>query len=155
TMMWSSSPVCARPVRTLPRSFLNDSMLLPIFCSVFFLSSGIIASSRRRTDQPCKSYVNQGALVLADDHALQGVLLEDAEHVDRQLLVAAQREGGRVHDFQVAGDRLVEADLGVALRAGIVLGVLGIDAVDLGRLENDLGGHLAAAQRGGGVGGEE
>src|ERR1051325_9153811 len=104
-MMWSSSPVCARPVRTLPRSFLNDSMLLPIFCSVLFLSSGIIAPSK-----PCKSYVNQGALVLAHDHALQGVLLEDAEHVDRQLLVAAQRERGRVRDLEVAVDRLVEAD---------------------------------------------
>src|SRR6185503_5169985 len=151
TMMWSSSPVCARPVRTLPRSFLNDSMLLPIFCSVFFLSSGIIASSRRRTDQPCKSYVNQGALVLAHDHALQGVLLEDAEHVDRQLLVAAQRERGRVHDLEVAVDRLVEADPGVALGARVLLRIRGIDAVDLGRLQHDLGRHLAAAKGGGGV----
>src|SRR4051812_26613369 len=128
-MMWSSRPVCARPVRTLPRSFLNDSMLLPIFCSVLFLSSGIIAPSRRRTSQPCKSYVNQGALVFARDHALQGVLFEDAEHVDRQLLVAAQRQRGRVHDLEVAVDRLVEADPGVAPGVGILLGIRGIDAV--------------------------
>src|SRR5258708_15833847 len=34
--------------------------------------------------------------------SLQGILLEDAEDVDRQLLVAAQRERGRIHDLQVA-----------------------------------------------------
>src|SRR6185295_6633254 len=101
-MMWSSSPVCARPVRTLPRSFLNDSIDLPIFCSVLFLSSGIMAVSR----DACRSYVNEGALVLAEDHPLQGFFLEDAEYVDRQLLVAAQGERRRVHHLEVARDRL-------------------------------------------------
>src|SRR5260221_265223 len=39
--MWSSSPVCARPVRTLPRSPLNAWMVLSIFCSVVFFKSAI------------------------------------------------------------------------------------------------------------------
>src|SRR5688572_14852251 len=129
-------PVCARPVRTLARSALKACTLLSIFWSVLFLRSVItIATS---------SYVNQRALVLAEHHPPQRVLLEDAEHVDRQLLLAAQGERGGVHDLQVARDRLVEADLRVALGARVALGVGGVHAVDLGGLEHDLGPHLAA-----------
>ena len=87
--------------------------------------------------------------------ALERAGLEDAEHLDRQLLVAAQRERGRVHHLQVLDDRLVEADLGVARRARVLLRVGGVDAVDLGRLQHDLRADLGAAQRGRGVGGEE
>src|SRR5688572_25745891 len=136
-MTWSSRPVCARPVRTLARSFLNASMLRPIFCSVLFLRSAIFTAPSATNP----SYVNQRAFVLANHHALQRTLLEDAEHVDRQLLVAAERERGGVHDLQVARDRLVEADAPVALRRGIALGIRGVDAVDLGRLEHDLRRH--------------
>src|SRR5436190_6313078 len=138
--MWSSSPECARPVRTLPRSPLNDWTLLSIFCSVVFFRSAITTAMPASCR---KSYVNQRALVLAEDHAPQGIFLEDAEHRDRQLLVAAQRERGRVHHLQVAHDRLVEGELRVALRARIALRVGGVDAVDLGRLEHHLGAHLA------------
>src|SRR6476620_5953163 len=152
-MMWSSSPVCARPVRTLPRSALNAWMLLSIFCSVCFFRSAItnaIAASRFG-----QSYVNQRALVLAENHAAQRVFLEDAEYIDRQLLVAAQRERGGVHHLQVARNGLVEADLRIALRGRVALRVSCIDAVDLRALQHDLRAHLAAAQRGGGVGGEK
>src|SRR5689334_6950769 len=116
--MWSSSPVCARPVRTFARSALKACRLLSIFCSVVFLRS-LITIARLRAE----SYVNVRALVLAEDHALKGAGLEDAEHVDRQLLVAAQRERGRVHHLQVAHDRLVEADPREALRARVALRV--------------------------------
>src|SRR6185503_21265554 len=142
-------PLCARPVRTLPRSPLKACTLLSIFCSVLFLRSAIT----RAIATP--SYVNERALVLAEDDATQGVLLENAEDVDRQLLVAAQRQRSGVHDLEVARDRLVEADPGVARRARVALRIGGVDAVHLGRLEHDLGAHLAAAQRGRRVGGEE
>src|SRR6476620_8925035 len=146
-MTWSRMPVCARPVRTLARSPLNAWTLLSIFwCVVFFRSAMTMVTS---------SYVNKGALIFAQHHPAQGVLLEDVEHVDRELLVAAQRERGGVHDLEVLVDRLVEADLRVALRARVALGVGGVDAVDLGALKHDLGAHLAAAQRGRGIGGEE
>src|SRR3989440_1611308 len=101
------------------------------------------------------SYVNQSALVLSADHPAQRVALENAEHVDRQFLVAAQRQRGGIHHLEVARDRLVEADPAVALRARVALRVGGVDAVDLGALEHDLGPDLAAAQRRRGVGGEE
>src|ERR1041384_668775 len=99
--MWSSRPVCARPVRTLPRSPLKACTLLSIFCSVLFLSSAITSAIAT------SSYVNQRALVLPEDDATQGVFLEDAEDGDRQLLVAAQSQGGGVHNPEDVGDRTV------------------------------------------------
>src|SRR5687768_12468315 len=140
--MWSRSPACARPVRTLAKSALNACTLLSIFCSVVFFSSAITMA----TSPP--SYVNQSSLVLAQHHPAQRARLEDAEHRDRQLLVAAQGERRGIHHAQVARDRLVEADLRVALGARIALRIRGVDAIDLGRLDHDLGAHLAAAQRG-------
>src|SRR5688500_18457437 len=140
-------PVCARPVRTLARSALNAWTLLSIFWSVLFFRSAITMRT--------PSYVNQRALIFSQDHAAQRVFLEDAEHVDRQLLVAAQRARGGVHHLEVARDRLVEAELRVALGARVAVRVGGRDPVYLARLEHDLGPHLAAAQRGRGVGGGE
>src|SRR5687768_1308490 len=120
--MWSRIPVWARPVRTLARSALNAWTLLSIFWSVLFFRSAItIAAS---------SYVNQSSFVFAKHDPPQRVLFEDAEHVDRQLLVAAQRKCGGVHDLEVARNRLVEADLRVALCARIALRIRGVHAVD-------------------------
>src|SRR5260370_11072080 len=140
--MWSRRPVCARPVRTLARSVLNACTLLSIFWSVVFFSSAItIAVSRNAAE----SYVNQGPLVLAENHAAQRVLLEDAEHGDRQLLVPAQSQRAGVHHPKITRDCLVETDARVALRARLALRVGRIDAVALGRLDHDLGGQFAAA----------
>ena len=44
--------------------------------------------------------MNEGPFIFAQHHAAQGALLEDIEDVDGQFLVAAQREGGRVHDLE-------------------------------------------------------
>src|SRR5213075_2854011 len=107
-------------------------MVLSIFWSVVFLSSAITMALSR-----AKSYVNQRALVLTEDHAAQRVLLEDAEHIDRQFLVAAQRERGGVHHLQVAHDRLVEADARITLRSRILVRIGGVDPIDLGRLDHD------------------
>src|SRR5258708_9225059 len=122
--MWSSRPVCARPVRSLPRSLLNAWLVLSIVCSVVFSRSAITMALAQR-----KSYVNQRAFVLAQDDPAQRIFLEDAEDVDRQLLVTAQRQRGRVHHLEVAHDRLVEADAREALRARIALRIGGVDAV--------------------------
>src|SRR4051812_9739915 len=146
-MTWSRMPVCARPVRTLARSPLNAWTLLSIFWSVVFFRSAMTMVT--------SSYVNEGALIFAQNYAPQGVLLEDVEDVDRQLLVAAQRERGGIHHLEVLVDRLVEADLGVALRVRVALGVVGVHPVHLGALQHDLGAHLAGAQRRWGVRGEE
>src|SRR5690606_22264889 len=60
------------------------------------------------------SHVDQRALVFAQHDALQRARLDDGEYLDRQALVAAQRKGGGVHDLQVLGNGLVEADRRIA-----------------------------------------
>src|SRR4030095_15076905 len=98
--MWSSRPVCARPVRTLARSCFNVSTDFCIFCSADFLTSLIIV--------PPRSTMHERALVSARYHALQRTRNEDREHLEQHFLVAAQRERGSVHHLQVLDDRLVE-----------------------------------------------
>src|SRR5512134_1015626 len=124
--MWSRSPVCARPVRTLARSALSASIDFFILSSAVFLicptSMAMAASSPRLK-------VHQRTFVLAEHDAPERTALVEAEHDDRQFLVPAQRERGRVHDAQVLRDRLVEGDPLVALRVGMGLRVGVVHAV--------------------------
>src|SRR5690606_14124570 len=99
--------------------------------------------------------VYQCAFVFAAGRSLERAGLVDRKHLDGQFLIAAQREGRGVHDLEPAHDGLVEADARVARGGRILVGVGTVDAIDLGRLEHDLGADLGAAQRGGRVGGEE
>src|ERR1700712_3804709 len=117
-------PGWARPVRIFCSSPLNDSMERAIFVSAVFLMSAVLMISRHSSlaharhgwrgasnmHSALSSDVHQRAFVLAEDDALEGARLEDAEHLDGQVLVAAQREGRGVHHLQVAADRLVERD---------------------------------------------
>src|SRR4051812_12825149 len=100
-------PACARPVRTLPRSAFSASSDFCIFCSAVLRISGMFGAVAIACPSSL-SAIDVGAFVLAQDDALHRAGLEDAEHADRQLLVAAQRERGGVHDAQIAGERLVE-----------------------------------------------
>src|SRR5690606_31097786 len=77
------------------------------------------------------------------------------KNLDGQLLVAAQGKRSGVHHFQSANDGLVETDARVARGVRVFVGVGRIDAVDLGRLEHDLGTDFGTAQRCGGVGREK
>src|SRR5262245_52399182 len=106
--MCSSSPAWARPVRTFARSAFSVSTVFLIFCSAFFLTSAIIAASRpSRANQ---SIVEKCPFVLAQHDALQRGRLKDAEDVDGELLVAAQRQRGGIHHLQVLEDGLVEGE---------------------------------------------
>src|SRR5664279_3877225 len=135
-------PGWARPVRIFCSSPLNASIERAIFCSAVFLMSAIVIShSSRGNAGPLpsfldplggpgakrqvrgQSYVNERALVLALDDALERARLEDREDADRQLLVAAERERGRVEHLQVLDDGLVEADARIARRARVLVRV--------------------------------
>src|SRR5512140_2785882 len=142
-------PTWARPVRTLPRFTRRLSTDLVILSVASFLMSWMLIVS------PGESVVDESSLVLSHHDPLQCTVLEDGEYVDRQLLVPAQGECRRVHHLAVLHERLVEGDLVVARGALVLHRVGGVDAVDLGRLEHDVGLHLPAAQRRRGVGGEE
>src|SRR5438067_2353733 len=122
--MWSRSPVCARPVRTLARSFLSASRLFFILLSAVFFTSAIMLWLLRDSTIQSDSNVHHRAFILSEHHALQRVRLEDTEHIDRKLLIAAQRERGRVHDFQVLDDRFIERELVVPHRVGMSVRVV-------------------------------
>src|SRR6478752_512565 len=99
-------PGWARPVRIFWSSFLKDSIERVIFCSAFLRMSAVLMAF--------SSNVDERALVLTHHHALQRAFLEDAEHLDGQLLIAAQGERRGVQHLQVAADGFVETDLAVA-----------------------------------------
>src|SRR5882672_830310 len=133
-------PVCARPVRTLPKSAFSVSSVLCIFWSADFFTSATVMSSSPNGF----SGVDQCAFVLAQHHPRQRTNLEYAEHADRQLLVAAQRQRGGIHYLELLHDRFVETDALVTHRFRMRLRVIGIDAVHLGRLQYDVHIHFHA-----------
>src|SRR5256712_11067078 len=98
--------------------------------------------------------VDQGAELLSPDYALDVAFLLDVEHDDGEVVVHAQGDGGRIHDLEAFVDHGDEGQLRVLGRAGILHGIVVVDAGDLGALEDDLGPDLHRAQRGGRVGGE-
>src|SRR5512138_3195936 len=112
-------PACARPVRTLARSFFSASSVLPIFWVADCLTSAMVVSAILNSSM----VADPRALVLAHHHAPERAGLEDVEHHERQTLFAAQREGGGVEHAQVFRDRFVEGQRLVALGARVLLGV--------------------------------
>ncbi len=83
-------------------------------------------------------------------------LIAHVENVDRQVVVHAERERGRVHYFEPALDRLAVADLGDELGVGICRGVGVIDAFHpvLGHQDRS-GVDLQRPQGRRGIGGEK
>src|SRR5574344_1043059 len=103
--MVSSKAGLARPVRTLARLFFNAAMDCSILVSVVFLISAIVMGGlqRRCAGGPQKlSSVHQRALVFTHHHAQKCAMLDDGEHTNRQLLIAAQSKSRRIHDAEVA-----------------------------------------------------
>src|SRR3954465_13598297 len=94
----------------LPCAFCLISEMVAMLCSSF-------------SGSPGWSGVHQGTLVLAHEYALERAVLVDREHLDRQLLVAAQRERGGVHDAQVLRHGLVEADASTLFRGRMLFRV--------------------------------
>src|SRR5256885_16046727 len=97
---------------------------------------------------------SQGAELLSPDDALDVAFLLDVEHDDGEVVVHAQGDGGRIHDLEAFVDHGDEGQLRIFGRAGILHGIVVVNAGDLGALEDDLGPDLHRAQRGGRVGGE-
>src|ERR1700675_2481276 len=103
-----------------------------------------------------------GARLLADDgkspfsaqHLLDRALLPDREYDDRHMVFLGKREGRGVQDLQALIQGLLMAQAIIALVLRVLLRIGGIDAVDIGRLEDSVAGHLGRAQNGRGIGGE-
>jgi hypothetical protein len=98
---------------------------------------------------------DQRAYLFAADDADDVALLAHAEDHHGHVVVAAEGDGGLVHDAEVETDDVGVGDLGELGGFGVELGVRGVDAVDGGGFEEDVGFDLHGAEAGGGVGGEE
>ncbi len=99
--------------------------------------------------------MHQGAYFFALHDALEvsdGVHVEDD---DGEVVLLAHAGGGEVHDLEAAAQHFVVGDVGELGGCGVFLGVGGVDAVDAGAFEHDVGFDLDAAQAGACVGGEE
>ena len=79
----------------------------------------------------------------------------EIEDDERQVVLAAHDDRRCVHDAQVVGEHLVEGQRRIADGLRVLDGVGGIHAVDLRRLDENVGADLDRAQARGGVGREE
>src|ERR1039458_7394498 len=102
-----------------------------------------------------KLWCYQRAQRLALDHADDVARLPHAEDHHGHVVVAAEGYGCGVHDAEVQAEDVRVGNLLELGDVGVDFGVGGIDAVDRGGLQQDVGFDLHGAQRGSGVGGEE
>src|SRR4051794_29296710 len=144
----------ARPARMAENSSRVVSTDLSILPSASLRMSLITGGSLPWWSQLVGGDEGANLLTLHDAQDVAPFL--HAEHDQRQLVLHAQREGGRIRDPEMALESLLEGQSVVLGRRGVQLGVGAVDAVDalLGHqhdlalgLEGTLGGH--------GVGGEE
>src|SRR3569833_2948374 len=96
----SSRPGFARPVRTCDSCVFSAAIVLSMWSCACFLMSEMVFSAMRLSSFLPASRVDERAFVFAHHHAAQRAVLHDREDLDRQLLVAAQRKGRRVHDAE-------------------------------------------------------
>src|SRR5436309_5587816 len=148
--MRSSSDADARPVRTVLNSARECSTDFPIRSCASWISSSTVAMLRALLVR-----LDDRSDVLTGDDA-RDVAVGELEHVNRELVVHAEGERGRVHDAQPALDRLemrqMRKEGGPRVDARIAV----VDPGDtVLRHEDRVGSDLERAQRGGRVGGEE
>src|ERR1700727_3119699 len=89
---------------------------------------------------------DRGEVTLAAQDGFDRTALPDRKNDDRHTVLPGKRERCRIHDFKVAVERLLVVEMLVALGARVALGVRGIDAVDVRRLENGVAFHLGRTQ---------
>src|ERR1017187_1794609 len=98
--------------------------------------------------------IDQRADALSHHHALNVAALIEVEDDDRQVVLAAKRDGGGIHYPQPQPQHVHVADLvehgGVLYQHRIV----GVDSVNLGGLQDGLCLDLHGTQRSSGIGGK-
>src|SRR6266699_5670453 len=147
----SSSPADARPVRTAANSRPSASRAPVIFVSTSLIMLTTLWVSAM--DSPSRRH--DRAYGLAEDDPLDVTGSGQIEDDDRQLVVHAERDRGGVHHLQPAIEHLDVRHPLETLRVLVLLGIGGVDAVDLGRLHDRIGPDLDGPQRPRGVRREE
>ena len=88
---------------------------------------------------------------VVDQRADRGIALDRFDQIavvveiqdeDRHVIFLTQRERGQVHHVEAARQHLIVAEVCEALRGRVLHRVSGVDAVDLGRLDDDVGVDL-------------
>src|SRR5207302_3534658 len=97
----------------------------------------------------------QGADFFAFDDPDDVAGLAHAEDHHGHVVVFAEGDGGGVHDAEVEAEDVGVGDLVEFGGFFVDFGVGGVDSVDGGGFEEDVGFDLHGAEAGGGVGGEE
>src|ERR1700722_17547798 len=88
------------------------------------------------------SGVDERADLLAGDAAKDRMVLVEVEDQYRDVVVEAEREGGRVHDLEPLLQGVDEGDLIILHGVRVLLRVLVVDSVHLGSLDDDVRAHL-------------
>jgi len=95
---------------------------------------------------------DEGTYFFAADHADDIAGFTHAEDHHGHVVVFAEGDCGRVHDAEVEAEDVVVGDLLELCSFVVDLGVSGVDTVDGGGFEEDVGFDLHGAEAGGGVG---
>jgi len=93
--------------------------------------------------------------LLAEERLLERAHVPQVEHVNRQLVFHAHRDGRRVHHFQAQVDRVNVLHFIELLGVRVLLGVAVVHPVDLGGFDQHIRADLGGAQRRSRIGGEE
>lgn len=79
----------------------------------------------------------------------------EVEDEDGDVVFLAHGQGGHIHDGEVFGDRLGESEFVKASGTGVLDGVCGVHAIDLGGFHEQFALEFGGAEGGAGVGGAE
>ncbi len=82
-----------------------------------------------------------------EQHVDEGPRLVDREHDYRNTIIAGKRYRSRIHDLEVSREHLLVGEPLVAGRVRVLLGIGGVDAVDLGPFSSASQPISAAAGR--------
>src|SRR6516164_3086212 len=146
---------CARPVRSFFRSAWKLWTHFAMRETASFLMSSSIAVLLATPGGGGSLDGHRRTHLLAAHDAGEVAGIVEIEHTQRQAVVAAHHDRGRVHDVEPVGKYLVEAEPCVARRLRVAQRIIGKDPVHLGRLQQHIGIDLDGAQRRRGIGGEE
>src|SRR6476660_3860573 len=95
----------------------------------------------------CWSFIaNQSSNVLPEYSVAQDSGLVHIEHNDRDFVVHAETERGRIHDLETLRERFGERNAFVTARVRKLVWVAIINAIDLCSFEDDVCANLTGAQ---------
>src|SRR5262245_40019461 len=152
TCTGSSRLADARPVRSPPNSCFSNWIapcmrrLSSLRSCVGFAMANLTSVGRYRKLPAgvgggfAPSIADNGGAPLPAQHCGNRSFLADREHDDRHTIFPSKREGGGIHHFQVALDRLARRQTVVAHGFLVLLRVGAIDPIDVGRFEHSLSG---------------